>query len=43
MAGPGTMQNIKKSQGAVNQYASKATHGIAIETESVKELDKLVK
>ena len=43
VAGPGTMQNIKKSQGAVNQYASKATHGIAIETESVKELDKLVK
>ena len=42
VAGPGTMQNIKKSQGAVNQYAAKATHSIAIDTESVKELDKLV-
>ena len=42
VAGPGTMQNIKKSQGAVNQYAAKASHVIASETESVKELDKLV-
>ena len=42
VAGPGTMQNIKKSQGAVNQYASKASHIVASETESVKELDKLV-
>lgn len=42
VAGPGTMQNIKKSQVAVNQYAAKAGHIVASETESVKELDRLV-
>ncbi len=42
VAGAGTMQPIKKSQAVVNQYALKATHKVADETEHVKELDKLV-
>ena len=42
VAGAGTMQPIKKSQVAVNQYASKANHKTSNETEHVKELDKLV-
>ncbi|MCI6858696.1 MAG: monomeric [FeFe] hydrogenase, partial [Eubacterium sp.] len=42
VAGAGTMQPIKKSQGAVKIYASKAKHKVASETEHVKELDKLV-
>ncbi len=42
VAGPGTMQPIKKSQMAVNQYAAKANHKTSNETEHVKELDKLV-
>ncbi len=42
VAGAGTMQAIKKSQAAVNLYASKASHKNANETEHVKELDKLV-
>ena len=42
VAGAGTMQPIKKSQAAVNLYASKANHKTSNETEHVKELDKLV-
>ena len=42
VAGAGTMQPIKKSQAAVNLYASKAKHKNSNETEHVKELDKLV-
>lgn len=42
VAGAGTMQSIKKSQAAVNLYASKAQHKNSNETEYVKELDKLV-
>ena len=42
VAGAGTMQPINKSQLAVNNYAKKATHRNANETEHVKELDKLV-
>ncbi|MBQ7797465.1 MAG: 4Fe-4S dicluster domain-containing protein [Lachnospiraceae bacterium] len=42
VAGAGTMQPIKKSQVAVNQYAAKANHKTADVTEYVKELDKLV-
>ena len=42
VAGAGTMQPIKKSQVAVNQYAAKAKHKTSNETEHVKELDKLV-
>ena len=42
VAGAGTMQPIKKSQGAVNLYASKAGHANSNETEYVKELNKLV-
>ena len=42
VAGAGTMQPIKKSQTAVNQYAAKANHKTSSETEHVKELDKLV-
>ena len=42
VAGAGTMQPIKKSQGAVNIYAQKASHKTASGTEYVKELDKLV-
>ncbi len=42
VAGAGTMQSIKKSQVAVNKYASTATHKVASETEYVKELEKLV-
>ena len=42
VAGAGTMQPIKKSQAAVNIYASKAKHKTSNETEHVKELDKLV-
>ncbi len=42
VAGAGTMQPIKKSQTAVNQYAAKANHRTSSETEHVKELDKLV-
>ena len=42
VAGAGTMQAIKKSQAAVNLYASKAKHKNSNETEHVKELDKLV-
>ena len=42
VAGAGTMQPIKKSQGAVKIYATKANHKVATETEYVKELDKLV-
>ena len=42
VAGAGTMQPIKKSQAAVKQYAGKATHKTANQTEHVKELDRLV-
>ena len=42
VAGAGTMQPVKKSQAAVNIYASKAKHKNCHETEYVKELDKLV-
>ena len=42
VAGAGTLQPIKKSQAAVNLYASKAKHKTSNETEHVKELDKLV-
>ena len=42
VAGAGTMQPIKKSQAAVNLYASKSKHKTSNETEHVKELDKLV-
>ena len=42
VAGPGTMQNIKKSQMAVNTYATKAGHRVATDTDFVKELDKLI-
>lgn len=42
VAGAGTMQPVKKSQAAVNLYASKAHHKNSNETEHVKELDKLV-
>lgn len=42
VAGAGTMQPIKKSQTAVNLYASKAGHATSNATEYVKELDKLV-
>ena len=42
VAGAGTMQPIKKSQSAVNQYAAKAKHKTSNETEHVKELNKLV-
>lgn len=42
VAGAGTMQAIKKSQVAVNQYAAKATHTSSDETEHVKELNKLI-
>ena len=42
VAGAGTMQPIKKSQTAVNLYASKAKHKTSNQTEHVKELDKLV-
>ena len=42
VAGAGTMQSIKKSQAAVNLYASKAQHKNSSQTEYVKELDKLV-
>ena len=42
VAGAGTMQPIKKSQAAVNLYASKAKHKTSNETEHVKELNKLV-
>ena len=42
VAGAGTMQSIKKSQGAVNQYALKAGHTTSSGTEYVKELNKLV-
>ena len=41
MAGPGTMQAIKKSATAVKTYASKASHANSNITEHVKELDKL--
>ena len=43
VAGAGTMQPIKKSQTAVNLYASKANHKVSNKTEHVKELDRLVK
>ena len=42
VAGAGTMQPIRKSQTAVNLYASKANHTASTGTEHVKELDKLV-
>lgn len=42
VAGAGTMQPIKKSQAAVNLYASQAKHKTSNETEHVKELNKLV-
>ncbi len=42
VAGAGTMQPIKKSQAAVNLYASQANHKVSSETEYVKELNKLV-
>ncbi len=42
IGGAGTMQAIKKSQLAVNQYASKAGHRKADETAYVDELNKLV-
>ncbi len=42
VAGAGTMQPVKKSQKAVNLYASKANHKSSNKTEYVKELDKLV-
>ena len=42
IGGAGTMQAIKKSQVAVNQYASKAGHKKADETAYVDELNKLV-
>ena len=42
VAGAGTMQPVKKSQAAVNIYASKANHKNCHETEYVKELDKSV-
>ena len=42
IGGAGTMQAIKKSQVAVNQYASKAGHKKADETHYVEELNKLV-
>ena len=42
IGGAGTMRAIKKSQLAVNQYASKATHQKADETAYVDELNKLV-
>ena len=41
VAGPGTMQAIKKSAAAVKTYASKASHANSNITEHVKELDKL--
>jgi len=43
VAGAGTLQPVKKSQIAVNLYASKAKHKTSNETEHVKELDKLLK
>lgn len=42
VGGAGTMRMIKKSQIAVNQYASKAGHQNADETRYVEELNKLV-
>ena len=42
VAGAGTMQPIRKSQAAVNQYAAKAKHKTSNQTEHVKELDRLV-
>jgi len=42
VAGAGTMQPIKKSQAAVNLYASQAGHKTSDGTEYVKELNKLV-
>lgn len=42
VGGAGTMQPIKKSQAAVNLYASKANHKTSNGTEYVKELEKLV-
>ena len=42
VGGAGTMQAIKKSQVAVNQYAAKAGHKKADETKYVDELNKLV-
>ena len=42
VAGAGTMQAIRKSQTAVNLYASKANHQTSTGTEHIKELDKLV-
>lgn len=42
VGGAGTMRAIKKSQVAVNQYASKASHRKADETAHVEELNKLV-
>ncbi|MBR6615944.1 MAG: 4Fe-4S dicluster domain-containing protein [Lachnospiraceae bacterium] len=42
IGGAGTMRAIKKSQFAVSQYASKATHQKADETAYVDELNKLV-
>ncbi len=41
VAGPGTMQDIKKSANAVKAYAAKASHAVSSKTEHVKELDKL--
>ena len=42
VGGAGTMQAIKKSQMAVNQYAAKAGHKKADETKYIDELNKLV-
>jgi len=42
VGGAGTMQAIKKSQVAVNQYAAKAGHKKADETKYIDELNKLV-
>lgn len=42
VGGAGTMRMIKKSQRAVNQYASQAGHQKADETRYVEELNKLV-
>lgn len=41
VAGPGTMQPIKKSEAAVKAYSGKASHNNSNTTEHVKELDKL--
>ncbi len=42
VGGAGTMQPVETSTGAVKNYASRASHRTADETEYVKELEKLV-